>query len=78
MKQQFTEFTDAQIFEKFLPGIPAPVDLTPGIFGWMVRFSEIQQYSRFPELSKEIAEPSVPESSPLQETIETSAIVTSM
>ena len=42
-----------QIFEKFFLKISVPFDFHPGIsriFGWMVRFSEIQQFPYFLEL----------------------------
>ena len=42
-----------QIFEKFFLEISVPFDFNPrisGIFGWMVRFSEIQQFPEFLEL----------------------------
>ena len=42
-----------QIFEKNFQEIFVPFDFQPwisGIFGWMVRFSEIQQFQCFLEL----------------------------
>ena len=39
-----------QIFENVFLEISVPFDFHPGIFGWMVRLSEIQQFPYFLEL----------------------------
>ena len=49
-----------QIFENFFLEISVPFDFHPEIswiFGWMVRFSEIQQFPDFLELLLEICVP---------------------
>ena len=45
MEQQLTEFREkrrTQIFEIFL--ISVPFDFTLGVFGWIVRYSDILQF----------------------------------
>jgi len=46
MEQQLTEFREKENpnFRNFLPGISVPFDFSPGVFGWIVRFSDIQQF----------------------------------